>query len=95
MWVEWIWQLAALEFLSAFDLGFEPPQYSRQLLQVRGVRRRHHIDILGRPNVAVVADGYPADDQEVDAFPGKLSEESPDVEVRQRAYGGRPPPLQP
>jgi len=60
------------------------------LFQVGRVRRWHHIHVLRRADVAVIADRDPPDEHEVDSPGYEFAEDPSDVEVSQRA-GGDPP----
>jgi hypothetical protein len=50
---------------------------------------------MGRPHMAVKADGHAADHQEVDSLLGELGKDALYIELSQGADGGRRPLLRP
>jgi hypothetical protein len=71
--------------IGTLDLSVQALEHSRESFQVPSIGSWNYVDILGSPNVAVLANRDPTDQQELDYALHQLLEDRLDIELRHRA----------
>jgi hypothetical protein len=85
--------IALGKLVCSVDLCIETPENIGEALQILPVGSGDDIDILRGPHIAVVANGYSPDKQELNLALHQLPENRLDVELRHCGGGGRLRPL--